>query len=952
MLTYKSPARVILSLILFIALGFAKSQATPFLPAVKYYSAKENGAGHQNWSLSQDSTGIMYFGNNDGLLSYDGYRWNLYRLPGNNIGRSVLCVGKRIYVGTFEEFGYFEPDENGKLTYHSLSNNIKGTKMEDEEVWKILKVGNDIYFQSFRAYYKYDGKVVTGHRQHPYNPLYMYEFEGNLYLQVINDGLYKIEDEKFISLIPAEALGSSVVYIGSTAIPHEMLLVTENNGLFTYSPYTGLKQLHTVIDSELKKYNVNRAVVTPDAVLVLGTTINGVYAIDKMGNLLWHFNRDMRLNNNTVLGLLCDSANNIWVCLDDGISYIQNNSPITIYSPPLSDPKFGMVYDVYGQDDNIYMATNQGLYKYRAANGQSDIIPHTEAQNWFVTAFDNQIFCGNNYHSMEVVNDAVIPRKETAGSTSIKKCIINNQDLLVESSYTQLHIYRKNAQGKWIFSNNVEGLISPIKNLEIGENGIIWADHMYKGMYKIALNNDFTAISHYEFIHQIDKELEWSDISILKVNGRIVFSENNKLYTYDDIEQKIVPYDKLNESLSGISGIHTAKPINNNLFWIAGDKEYALVRHNAGNYSIETKIPYSIFPDPCLQSEANIFVKDNRYSYFNLNNSLACYDLSRNLMPIKKSTLNISMVQAFSSKENILLPLKGGEDIKSSFRDIIIELTYPHYDNSPIRFVYTLQGGGVNLKNENNDAFIRYSSLSPGSYHFKAEAYDVSNNLLGEVKYDFAISVPLYLSIGAFVVYALLLIGIVYLIVQRNTKRALKAKQSEYEQQRTQHLIKLQEQERLIAEQNKQLLESELTLKGKEMATMAIGAIAKNSSLEAIKNDIQQQVLKGTYSRKFLDSLITKINDNIEKKEFWDVFQSNFDLIHENFFRNLRERYPDLTPNDLKFCAYIRLNMSTKDIAQMTNLTIRGVEAARYRLRKKLGITDNENIVHFLIEFK
>ena len=75
-------------------------------------------------------------------------------------------------------------------------------------------------------------------------------------------------------------------------------------------------------------------------------------------------------------------------------------------------------------------------------------------------------------------------------------------------------------------------------------------------------------------------------------------------------------------------------------------------------------------------------------------------------------------------------------------------------------------------------------------------------------------------------------------------------------------------------------------------------------------------------------------------------------LIHEKFFRNLRERYPSLTATDLRFCALLRLNLSTKDIAQMTNLTIRGVEAARYRLRKKLDIPDGTGLVDFLIDLK
>ena len=90
----------------------------------------------------------------------------------------------------------------------------------------------------------------------------------------------------------------------------------------------------------------------------------------------------------------------------------------------------------------------------------------------------------------------------------------------------------------------------------------------------------------------------------------------------------------------------------------------------------------------------------------------------------------------------------------------------------------------------------------------------------------------------------------------------------------------------------------------------------------------------------------------IDDQAYWEVFRTNFDLTHNNFFRNLRERYPALTPTDLKFCALLRLNLSTKEMAQFSGLTVRGVEGARYRLRKKLNLSESASITEFLIDFR
>ena len=132
----------------------------------------------------------------------------------------------------------------------------------------------------------------------------------------------------------------------------------------------------------------------------------------------------------------------------------------------------------------------------------------------------------------------------------------------------------------------------------------------------------------------------------------------------------------------------------------------------------------------------------------------------------------------------------------------------------------------------------------------------------------------------------------------------MEKKRKEYEAEQVQQNIKMREQEHLITLQQQQLLEAELSAKSKDLASMALGVFAKNEVLEKLRTVVQESLVKGQYGRKNLESLLKLINENIETQEFWDVFQNNFDLIHEKFFRNLRERYPSLTATDLRFlCA-------------------------------------------------
>lgn len=161
-------------------------------------------------------------------------------------------------------------------------------------------------------------------------------------------------------------------------------------------------------------------------------------------------------------------------------------------------------------------------------------------------------------------------------------------------------------------------------------------------------------------------------------------------------------------------------------------------------------------------------------------------------------------------------------------------------------------------------------------------------------------------------------------------------------------------QEKEIIKLRNQNLEAELTFKGKELASSTMMLINKNEVLYEIKAELeaQKEKLGVHYPNKYFSKMVKLIEENLSSEDDWKIFQVNFDLIHESFFRNLRSQYPDLTPNDLKICSLLRLNLTTKDIANFLGISLRGVEIARYRLRKKLQLPTDKNLVDFLIEFK
>ena len=279
-------------------------------------------------------------------------------------------------------------------------------------------------------------------------------------------------------------------------------------------------------------------------------------------------------------------------------------------------------------------------------------------------------------------------------------------------------------------------------------------------------------------------------------------------------------------------------------------------------------------------------------------------------------------------------------------------LCYPIYNNYTYKVRYKLEGLNDQWVDNERSLEKKYTRLPFGSYVFKAEVYD-GNQILASTTLPFVILRPWYLSywaISGYVLAGLILLLLLQYIVYQSVK---KKKDRVIEQQRIAHQAEIEQQEKKIIELEKEQLEADLRFKSKELSGVVMTNIAHQEFLNSLKEEIQQQKLSGQYTRKNLDKLLALVNNNIvSDEESWNMFQANFDRIHENFFRNLKQQYPDLTSGDLRFCALLRLNLPTKEIAKLLNISIRGVDAARYRLRKKFNLPQEDSLTDFMINFK
>ena len=930
--------------------SLSRGSSIPFSPIVRSYSVSNYNAGIQNWSVAQDERGIMYIGNNKGLLEFDGNRWKLHELPTKNIVRTVY-IGEdgKIFVGSFEEFGYFERDSLDSLVYHSLKDEVKDFRFQNDEIWSIVPVQDEIVFQSFGSLFIYDGHTVRGIRTKSL-PLNLFQVGDTFYSQLINEGLSIFINDGFEHLIDRKLLGDSDVMAG-LSYDDGALLLTRNSGGFIYQ-HGKVVKWHTECDAELEKYTVNRAVMTKDSCYIIGTISNGVYAIDKKGRLLWKENTDSRLQNNTVLGLYCDADNNVWVALDEGIAYILNNSLVYYYEPPYR--KIGMIYDVLVKEDEAYVASNQGVYRMKS--GKLELVPGLEEQAWYVKEWGNQILCGHNKGTFQIAGLQASLISDVRGAMCMREIYHEGRPLLLQGTYTFLNLYKENASGVWSFLNSLGGFTHMVRGIEMDHRGNIWVKHLRKGLFRLRISPDLKRVEDLKMYMELG-DVKDGNFSLFKINGRVVFSNGKAFYTYEDMTDSIIPYEVMNEQLPELKGINDVSHAGGHMYWFVSGRMAYLVKCEMNVFQIEHRIPFSLFEGLSIEERAAmVYDKGSKSSYLCLNNAIARIDADSSLL--YKSSVKRSLwvsgitVEAEWTGKKKQLSVQEENKIEAEFSTVCFSLCYPVYNNYTYKVRYKLEGLNDQWVDNERSLEKKYTRLPFGSYVFKAEVYD-GNQILGSTTLPFVILRPWYLSywaISGYVLAGLILLLLLQYIVYQSVK---KKKDRVIEQQRIAHQAEIEQQEKKIIELEKEQLEADLRFKSKELSGVVMTNIAHQEFLNSLKEEIQQQKLSGQYTRKNLDKLLALVNNNIvSDEESWNMFQANFDRIHENFFRNLKQQYPDLTSGDLRFCALLRLNLPTKEIAKLLNISIRGVDAARYRLRKKFNLPQEDSLTDFMINFK
>lgn len=950
--TYMTQIPIIRLLIIFISLF--TSQQVCGLPGnffIRNHTKGDYNAQSQNWSIDQDTiTGIMYFGNNEGLLQFNGTHWNVYSLPNKMIVRAVSCNHKgKIFVGGYDEFGYFETLSNGIITYVSLSDSIK--LLENEEIWQIIQDGESTFFQSFTTIYEYKNKSVTAHKA-PGFLLFMVKNRDQMAVYVENMGLTEFKNGSYKLMKNGDFFKNKPV-ISWFSFSDIEVAGTTLSGLFKKEK-NGWSEWKCPASDFLKKNQLNRSIILGDSLAILGTIRDGAIMINKKGQILEYINIEQGIQNNTILSLHVDIDKNVWIGLDNGISYIETSLPfryITDFSGQL-----GAIYDAILFGDFLYVGTNHGLFYFPDNTQHSEksnirFVEGTQGQVWDLVIKDQQLFCGHNSGTFKIKKpgEKAVKISPIAGGWCLEEI---NKDCMVQGTYVGLAFYKRQSNGQWVFSHRMMNFNEPVRYVAVRSNDVIWASHNQKGVYKIITDKGYMNAEKVLYYGKEKGFPEEYNIHVFKIRDRIVFTTSNGLYTYDELSDKIIPFDKINSQFTS----------NENPYRIVseqGDKYWFISKNKALLYSIDSDFNISLinhFSTPKalkVQNYENISNLGD-YSCFTLDNGLMIFSNKIKILntfePLRFNLLK-AIVSTKNREKEFLLETNPKTAVTLNANQNNISFTFTNATYKPLPHTYEIMLFG--LENEWSAPLTsgqrNYTNLPPGKYELMVRIPSIPDSEYS--LYKFEIKPPWYLtgySYITLVILVFLLVRISFLIHHIH----LKKQQQEMEKKQQEEL----EHQRLRAEQRimsleKEKLEAEISHKSKDISSSALELANKNRILDELKNEILHITALSKNQTSPLNRLIKIIDNNLNQKDDWQLFETNFNHLNSSFYEKLHSQYPDMTSKDLRFCAFLKMNLTTKELASLLNISVRSLELKRFRLRKKLNLKHEENLVDFLMQF-
>jgi ligand-binding sensor domain-containing protein/DNA-binding CsgD family transcriptional regulator len=966
--------KIILLIIICRALLYtANAQTTIGVPAIKNYTHTDYNASTEIWDVKQDKNGILYFANNDGLITFDGSYWKIYPLPNKGTIKAVaIDPSGRIFVGGQDEIGYFFPDGNGILKYHSIKNLMPQKARQFADIWSIVLFKNEVFFRTIECVFEYNNNEIKTFDA-PGGWRLLTQAGTQLFAEDKDEGLMFFKDYQW-QPCRTQLQTANLHITGVMDYNKDTVLVTTlKQGLFLLTGSTLIKK-PTAIDAILHNDLVNCAKKIGNDRYAIGTKAKGLIIIDGKGNVVERFSNNEGLQNNNVLGLLLDRDKNLWLGLESGVDFINYSTSVKhIYATKENQTKSNAV-SVF--DNKLFIGTSNGLFSAPLDPKLKDIstnkgifteVENTKGQVWSLSQINDHLLMGHEDGAFMVDNNHAKPI--TSGQGAWRFVTIPSSSDIIAGTYTGLQLI-KYSNGDFKNDGKMEGLYESLATLARDNTNVIWASHPYRGVFKLQLAADRKKIIRYTQYTDHNGLPSVLNNHVYFIKNKVLVATEKGVYEYNAGKNKFEQSAFFKPVFDNTYVEHLTTDATGNIWFISDQRVGVIDFSKPSGGKPYTVIYFPELAGQTVKSAGYIFPYDRENIFIGSNNGVFHLNYRQYVQSETKLNVLLTTVKAIAEKDSLIFGgyfMKDNQIATDQSSKQITTLSNHwnsfHFEYSSTlfaqksneEFTYKLIGFDNEWSKWSVKTEKDYTNLPYGQYTFSVRVRNNLGNASSPVNYTFIVEPAWYQTVWAYLFYFLLVACAAYWAVKEQQKRFdLHQKKHEEEQRRLSYLhsLELDRNEKEIIALKNNNLETELNYKNKELATITMHLVERGRILLNIREELVSTIKKlnlPDLTHEFR-SVFKLVSDTEKKDDDWNHFAIYFDQVHNNFLSIMKTRFPGLSPTDLKLCAYLRLNLTSKEIAQLMNISLKGVEISRYRVRKKLMLSTEVNLYDFLID--
>ncbi len=928
-------------------------------PSIIGFSKSDFKSDSHFTTACEANDGTMFFGNFEGAVSYDGNHWKKIFLPNNSSIYSIVKTQNgEIYAGGYNDFGKFQKDVYGKYMFHSMVNELKLTNRNFENIWRANSIGNHIILMSYNELIVIHKNLATIVRA-PNTFVYGNQIGNKYFIQDTEEGFLSLNlvSKKLEPLFAASDFREEITTaILPTKIAHEILIMTRSGKIFKGNTLTKKVIKIKEVFSENDNDQLNCSIQKNDDLYLIGTLGSKLIWYNYKSNSISHdVDFQSITKNNPIINLFLTAKGDIWVLKNNGLSFfIYNSSYQNIFDK-------ASIYDILIKDKNIYLATNQGVFFSNIpANIMSDNydfkpIPKLKGQAWTIQHFGGEIIVSHNIGILKVTEKGYQRISQIPGFWKLTP-VPNKKDWFLGSNYNGLYLVRK-VGNDWKIFNKIDGFNESTRDISPDKNpNTYWVCHGYKGVFRIRIDAEYQRVESVENYTNTNGFTSPFNINVHQYQGRTIFTTNTGIYQFDENTNTFIPHTALNKILNPQK--NTRKIIiSKGKTWAVEDDELGYFSEN--NTALEKNIFLNL-KGTFNKGMESILPIDAHKVFVGTNNGLFLYDTKVPNLKQQAQT-HITRMSFLINQTEDELPINNPKKellIPNGAEVVRVEFSVPQLiSNIGVEYSYKLVNADKDWSNWTLNPFKEYTNLNPGTYVFLVKA----RNLLGveakETSMIMTIKPKWYETTSAYIIYVFLtmaLLGYIYFFIKRELEREHLKTRKEIE--KSKKLIELELEQLKLREDKAQIdkyteeLDRDIIVKSKELANYTLMLSQKAEVFQEIKTDLQdlKSLLKNDESKKKLFEIYRKLNSQKIDNDFIEIFDVNFEKVNHDFFKKLKSIHPDLSQRELRLCAFVKMNFSNKQISPLLNISARGVETARLKIRKKLQVPHEETLSAFL----